>query len=460
MADGQPPPADEEQGNLMSTVFRSLIIYFIFSSFMSNKSADQRAAAPPVNTPEAQQQALGGDSSSVGLPKDDGRLPPYSNLMKLGQEVNLHVYLSTSESEFSEDDLVWQEESVYYDWKEINWRAKNVTLPLAGQWATLQQNGSLYAHVYFTLPLVTPGMERDDPNNEFRMVRGVQQLNRYAERPKLKVHKNLLGFTEEDDPGAAAAEEAAAASAEKAVALGGPEIVSLWKPKLTLNLVVDHTVYPRNGVPAQVATSMNFHRTKGKYHPKLFFNDFWTLRETQFPLNETVDSVLLEMEYYPQSLWKWQLIEQMETNWKQQKEMGTGGGDGETEMMKNMLIDTEPWLLVTTVVVSCLHMVFDMLAFKNDIKFWRNQKSLEGLSVGTVFLNCFNGVVIFLYLCNSEEISNMILFSQGLSLCIEFWKIKKVVLVSLDWDRKILGVIPRYDLSTCNRPISLGFSAF
>eukprot|EP01045_Picozoa_sp_COSAG04_P031688 COSAG04_NODE_5949_length_1448_cov_16.379540_2_plen_110_part_00 len=82
-----------------------------------------------------------------------------------------------------------------------------------------------------------------------------------------------------------------------------------------------------------------------------------------------------------------------------------------------------------TGVVSVLHMVFDMLAFKNDIKFWRNQKSLEGLSVGTVFINCFCSVsktrsatlfrvmgesdiavsylpqvVIFLYLCNSEEI--------------------------------------------------------
>ena len=48
--------------------------------------------------------------------------------------------------------------------------------------------------------------------------------------------------------------------------------------------------------------------------------------------------------------------------------------------------------LALTGVVSVLHMVFDMLAFKNDIKFWRNQKSLEGLSVGTVFINCFCSV--------------------------------------------------------------------
>ena len=50
------------------------------------------------------------------------------------------------------------------------------------------------------------------------------------------------------------------------------------------------------------------------------------------------------MDYYPLSLWKWQLIEQMETNWKSQREMGTGGGETETEILKNMLTETSPQL--------------------------------------------------------------------------------------------------------------------
>jgi hypothetical protein len=449
---GMAEPAEpaEEQSSVASTIFRSLIIYFIFSSFM-NKQASQGADNSGGDPHQAQQQLKGQDGAVAGtgagadvvVMGEDARLPPYTNLMRLGQEVNLWVYLSVSESDYSEEDLVWSEKSIYYDWEEVNSRAKNITLPLTGQWEQAQHNTSIYAHVYFTLPQIRPGMERADSSNELRMVHGVQQLNRYAERPKLKTSKNLLGYTDADDPGASEAEAQPDESAVAVSSSAGPDIISLWKPKLTLNLVVDHTVYPRNQVPAQVATKMNFDRQKGKYHPKLFFNDFWTLRESQFPLNETVEEVTLEMEYYPLSLMKWQLIEQMEENWKSQREMGTGGGDAETEVLKNMLIETSPALLVTTGVVSCLHMVFDMLAFKNDIKFWRNQKSLEGLSVGTVFINSFCSVVVFLYLMNSEEISNMILFSQGLSLCIEFWKIKKVVLVSLDWDRAILGILPR-----------------
>jgi len=39
--------------------------------------------------------------------------------------------------------------------------------------------------------------------------------------------------------------------------------------------------------------------------------------------------------------------------------------------------------------VSALHMLFDMLAFKNDVAFWRENKSLEGLSLRTIVVNTF-----------------------------------------------------------------------
>ena len=39
--------------------------------------------------------------------------------------------------------------------------------------------------------------------------------------------------------------------------------------------------------------------------------------------------------------------------------------------------------------VSMLHMVFDVLAFKNDIQFWRKKKNMEGMSVQSLGVNCF-----------------------------------------------------------------------
>jgi len=42
-----------------------------------------------------------------------------------------------------------------------------------------------------------------------------------------------------------------------------------------------------------------------------------------------------------------------------------GGTGGELDEVKRMLIETNPWLLALTVIVSCLHSAFEMLAFKN-----------------------------------------------------------------------------------------------
>ena len=47
---------------------------------------------------------------------------------------------------------------------------------------------------------------------------------------------------------------------------------------------------------------------------------------------------------------------------------------GDTDEFKRILLETNPVLLGVTGTVSMLHMVFDILAFKNDIQFWRKNK--------------------------------------------------------------------------------------
>mmetsp|Transcript_22631 Transcript_22631/g.90707 ORF Transcript_22631/g.90707 Transcript_22631/m.90707 type:complete len:112 (+) Transcript_22631:1433-1768(+) len=59
--------------------------------------------------------------------------------------------------------------------------------------------------------------------------------------------------------------------------------------------------------------------------------------------------------------------------------------DDEIEQVKRTLIETNPWLLGLTTVVSLAHTVLDMLAFKSDITHWRSVKSMEGVSVRSMF---------------------------------------------------------------------------
>jgi hypothetical protein len=79
-----------------------------------------------------------------------------------------------------------------------------------------------------------------------------------------------------------------------------------------------------------------------------------------------------------------------------------------------------------------LHTVFDFLAFKNDIKFFKNKNSMEGLSLRSMVVNTLFQVVILLYLVDNET-SFMVIVSNGVGVAIEVWKISKAVNVSL-WD--------------------------
>lgn len=63
-------------------------------------------------------------------------------------------------------------------------------------------------------------------------------------------------------------------------------------------------------------------------------------------------------------------------------------------------------------------MIFDFLAFKNDINFWRGLKSMGGISPTTVVWRTFAQLVIFLFLLE-EETSLLVLVPAGIGALIE-----------------------------------------
>jgi hypothetical protein len=50
-------------------------------------------------------------------------------------------------------------------------------------------------------------------------------------------------------------------------------------------------------------------------------------------------------------------------------------------------METDTILLTVTMVVSLLHSLFEVLAFKNDISFWKNKDSMEGISVKSLYFH-------------------------------------------------------------------------
>ena len=67
-----------------------------------------------------------------------------------------------------------------------------------------------------------------------------------------------------------------------------------------------------------------------------------------------------------------------------------------------------------------------------DIQFWKNRKSLEGLSVRSVFFNVFQSLVVVLYVLDNET-NFMVKVSVSIGLVIEMWKITKVVTLKVSY---------------------------
>lgn len=102
-----------------------------------------------------------------------------------------------------------------------------------------------------------------------------------------------------------------------------------------------------------------------------------------------------------------------------------GMADGESDDFKRVLLEGNPFFLGLTFLVSLLHSIFDFFAFKNDIGFWKNKKSVEGLSVRTIGINCFCQVCCAV-LCSSWKRS--FLFAAAAAAATSFFVLWSAVL--------------------------------
>jgi hypothetical protein len=351
----------------------------------------------------------------------------------VGTELDIYMYITPSLAmpslrQMPKESLLIEEKNFKFgDWKENREINTEFAVPSA-----VQHNATLFAHFYVghsgsVLDPTTPGF---DPAKAYHFIR---PLTRYYPKKKIAKTRNLLaGPTEE--------EELELERIEKNL----PKVVSsYYHSNFSISLVPDTGVvaYPSmhpgprqffalEGTGARDATGQH-----GWYYPVVFTNTFWQLKKHMVELNDTVTTLPLNVNLNNLANWKFNLYASMEENLRSQAAAAaagtaspTGGDGSEMEMFKEILIDSNSYLLAITAIVSVFHMVFEMLAFKNDVAHWRKKKDNIGTSVRTILANVFMQAIIFLYLMdNNENTSWMILFGQGMGIAIEAWKITKAV---------------------------------
>ena len=320
--------------------------------------------------------------------------------------------------------------------QEMNRRNTTLHIPLTD--AIWNNETHVYAHVRLSRRSgVAAG--RKNPRKEDVLVKRMV-LTRHRKRKKMRDVKSLIdqssSISNEDGEVATKVHDSSILT-QASLNKTHDQLLLYIKPMLTIQFVElgAMDLPARNSMPKQFADHMDWYDGEKNemdgdgwlYYPILYNSEFWisygSLKEVNGTMKESVVDVSLE----PVPMWKWQLQSGMETNQRKQESF-TGEEDDSNDMLRTMLLETNPYLLVVTAIVSVLHTVFDILAFKNDISFFKNKKSMEGLSLRSMIVNAFFSLVILLYLADNDT-SYMVVASNGVGLVIEFWKISKAITI-------------------------------
>lgn len=364
----------------------------------------------------------------------NSKVNAYVPAWRSGLKLDLYVYLSEEEdfNAFSDQSsLIWYQQNILYG-NTSEYRRLDTTYTPSDK---VKNNGSLYAHLYMTLHGVSPdpAAKRYDPDYTLEHH---QLVSRYKKQKKEVKKKKLVSKSSLDELEKIKMQQQAATSLEtpdeedfyedagaKKLTKDNP-IVSYWWPNISIALGMDQKSFPANLHP-QIMKHVKITPDGEKYYPLFYMNEFWMLNDKLEQINSSVTKLNVALQFYHLPTFYYQMYMQFDESFKQQALL-LGQSEGETDEVKRMLLETNPYLMGVTFLVSVLHSLFDFLAFKNDIQFWQKKKNMEGLSFRTIVWNVVTQCIIFLYLLDNET-SWMILISSGIGLLIEVWKIQKTV---------------------------------
>jgi hypothetical protein len=410
------------------------------------------------------------------------RATHHENVFKEGDEFELRIFVSGARrfKDFNNSEaLLWHEKGLRYS-SSFASREVTVQVPVTD---ALLSNATLYAYVYVTKAGKSPDSLRQ--NFDKTMTATAQELVEYSERLEpVGLHNLLTGeqapWEVELNRGLAAAQKAGRPAGEyisywkpklHAQLLVDTEAYAIGEmPPLQMNYLQHHRL-------------VSGHR----YRPLIYINELTTMKGHWLAVNKSLSTLPLELSFgpLPSKRFQWMVSAasplradarappashpplpsppptlplpsdapsscvpptcpslrlplprsrslslsvlgtqvNLEHSFKMNEEL-LGISEKESEEMRGMFVHTNPTLLYTTVAVSTFHLLFDCLAFKNDISFWNSVETMEGLSSRSLILNQVMEVIIFLYLLEQDS-SWLIKVTSIFTLVLGVFKIFK-----------------------------------
>ena len=347
--------------------------------------------------------------------------------------------------------------------------------PASPIWSALQSNATVYLHVLVLRsgvnavpPTLWPPASRIELDQAIRTASSTQSLllgqaglvkhdlPKHIEKPKRYLYKDLQyclrklmgSVVDEIMPPweMAFSKPEEYASYQKALdmkkrGMGYP----YWKPEVSIKYVSDTESYPVDMAHASGMRVVRLNR-KSAAHPQgmaflpaLHVDEMGMTSEKYIPLNETVTTLPLRISFDRSDMEhklrsgstatsggispaRWRLLNHLGEAIEKQRDFGFDESD--IDDLKRLIADTNLTLLTITMLASTLHLLFEFLTFKSEVSFWKKNKDLTGLSVGSLFMDLIGQTIVWLFLIEADS-SLLTTVPAGISCLIAIWKCQR-----------------------------------
>jgi len=211
--------------------------------------------------------------------------------------------------------------------------------------------------------------------------------------------------------------------------LSGTKITH-WRRRIAINLLDEYRSFPFRNMPMLVPLKL-----RGReYLPYLDVDEAflgpsdWGVLST----NSSKEFPKTRIEVEVRGIATLSIVNGLRTGFREMENLGLSEED--LSQIKFLFSRNRMGRVVAEYIFGLLHVVLLSLAFKNDIGFWKNTRKTTGLSVSVVLSRFIMQLILYLYLADFPSISRIVLWTNGISLLVEFWKVSKVTKTHLAWN--------------------------
>eukprot|EP00397_Hematodinium_sp_SG-2012_P023341 GEMP01024242.1.p1 GENE.GEMP01024242.1~~GEMP01024242.1.p1 ORF type:complete len:577 (+),score=61.66 GEMP01024242.1:18-1748(+) len=328
------------------------------------------------------------------------RVETFGSRVSPGTPLNLKVYLSEDTIDINKHTPIWDKDFAY-DWDTFQAVETTVPISISQQLMETSKNLHLWALVF-------------SGDGQEVLTHSKGSVVKYITPPPITPKFKLLSGTE--------------CPAHEEKKYGKKKEFARGIPKMQLRFVDDQTKYPAT-----------WGYTKPYVSP-IFVDEFWLTDDQLVKLNATgVNKFDLLLHFDLMSSARWHFQRQMSARLANMAQ-SFGEDSEEILQMRDLFANTSAWLLILTFVISFLHMIFEYLAFKNDVIFWKNQ-STEDLnkyvSVQSVLVGVICQILLLMYLWD-ESANILVLITSLASIVIDIWKVTRAMKLQVGWLFKII----------------------